>query len=44
VLPSTYIAAGVAVGGWIRAIARRLNRPPSTISRELARYGHRNQH
>ena len=38
------IAAGVAAGDSVRAIARRLSRPPSTISRELARNGGRKKY
>jgi IS30 family transposase len=38
------IAAGVAAGDSVRAIGRRLSRPPSTISRELARNGGRKKY
>src|SRR5688500_10895928 len=33
------ISRGVARGDGVRALARRLKRPPSTISRELRRHG-----
>ena len=33
------ISRGVAAGDGVRALARRLERRPSTISRELARHG-----
>ena len=35
------ISRGVAAGDSCRAIARRLGRAPSTVSRELARHGGR---
>ena len=35
------ISRGVAAGEGVRGIARRLQRPPSTVSRELARHGGR---
>jgi IS30 family transposase len=38
------IAAGVAAGESARVIARRLGRPPSTVSRELARNGGRGRY
>jgi IS30 family transposase len=38
------IAAGVAAGESVRVIARRLGRPPSTVSRELARNGGRGKY
>jgi IS30 family transposase len=38
------IAAGVAAGDSARAIARRLGRPPSTVTRELARNGGRKKY
>ena len=38
------IAAGVAAGDSARVIARRLGRPPSTVTRELARNGGRRKY
>jgi len=38
------ISRGVAVGESVRAIARQLGRAPSTISREIARHGNREQY
>src|SRR5689334_12128219 len=38
------LAVGLAAGESMRSIAARLNRSPSTVSREIQRNGHRDRH